>query len=83
MRTEFELDLFGDDRALLASRVFSNNLNNGQPFYDDHGLSIERKALELGASAVVGKTVLMDAILARLDEVLHSAGKLPDNDVGA
>jgi putative two-component system response regulator len=44
--------------------------------------SIERKALELGASAVVGKTVLMDVILTRLDEVLHSAGKLPD-DVGA
>ena len=42
--------------------------------------SIERKALELGASAVVGKTVLMDAILARLDEVLASAGKLPGSD---
>jgi putative two-component system response regulator len=38
--------------------------------------SIERKALELGAAAVVGKTVLMDAILKRLDEVLEAAGKL-------
>jgi DNA-binding NarL/FixJ family response regulator len=45
--------------------------------------SIERKALELGASAVVGKTVLMDAILTRLDEVLASSGKLPGSDPGA
>jgi putative two-component system response regulator len=42
--------------------------------------SIERKALELGASAVVGKTVLMDVILTRLDEVLAASGKLPGSD---
>ncbi len=44
--------------------------------------SIERKALELGAKAVVGKTVLMDALLRRLDEVLAAAGKLPVEDLG-
>ena len=45
--------------------------------------SIERKALELGATAVVGKTVLMDALLTRLDEVLVSTGKLPGGDLGS
>jgi DNA-binding response OmpR family regulator len=45
--------------------------------------SIERRALELGASAVVGKTVLMDDLLNRLDEVLVAAGKLPGEDVGS
>lgn len=44
--------------------------------------SIEGKALELGAAAVVGKTVLMDDLLKRLDEVLAGAGKLPGEDVG-
>ncbi len=38
--------------------------------------SIEGKALELGAAAVVGKTVLMDDLLKRLDEVLVEAGRL-------
>ena len=38
--------------------------------------SIERKAMELGAAAVVGKTVLMDDLLKRLDEVLAEAGRL-------
>ena len=38
--------------------------------------SIERKALELGAAAVVGKTVHMDDLLKRLDEVLAEAGLL-------
>ena len=38
--------------------------------------TIERKALELGAAAVVGKTVLMDDLLNRLDEVLVASGKL-------
>ena len=38
--------------------------------------SIEAKALELGAAAVVGKTVHMDVLLARLDEVLEAAGRL-------
>ena len=38
--------------------------------------SIEGKALELGAAAVVGKTVHMDDLLKRLDEVLTEAGKL-------
>ena len=37
--------------------------------------SIERKALELGAAAVVGKTVLMDDLLNRLDEVLAKSGR--------
>ena len=40
--------------------------------------SIESKALELGAAAVVGKTVLMDALLNRLDDVLAENGKLRD-----
>ena len=40
--------------------------------------SIEGKALELGAAAVVGKTVLMDDLLKRLDEVLVEAGRLLD-----
>lgn len=44
--------------------------------------SIERKALELGAAAVVGKTVLMDALLKRLDEVLVASGRLPGDDLG-
>jgi DNA-binding response OmpR family regulator len=38
--------------------------------------SIEGKALELGAAAVVGKTVHMDDLLKRLDEVLAEAGLL-------
>lgn len=38
--------------------------------------SIEGRALNLGAAAVVGKTVLMDVLLKRLDEVLGEAGKL-------
>jgi putative two-component system response regulator len=42
--------------------------------------SIERRALELGAATVVGKTVLMDDLLTRVDEVLIAAGKLPDDD---
>ncbi len=37
--------------------------------------SIERKAIELGAAAVIGKTVLMDDLLKRLDEVLAEAGR--------
>ena len=40
--------------------------------------SIERKGMELGAAAVVGKTISMDELLARLDGVLRVAGKLPD-----
>jgi putative two-component system response regulator len=39
--------------------------------------SIEGKALELGATAVVGKTVLMDDLLKRLDDVLIAAGRMP------
>ena len=42
--------------------------------------SIEGKALELGAAAVVGKTVLMDDLLKRLDEVLVEAGRLSASD---
>ena len=38
--------------------------------------SIERKALELGAAAVVGKTVLMDDLLRRLDDVLGESAPL-------
>ena len=45
--------------------------------------SIERRALELGAAAVVGKTVLMEDLLAQLDRVLTAAGVLPEEDVGA
>ena len=45
--------------------------------------SIKGKALELGAAAVVGKTVLMDALLNRLDEVLAQTGKAPDEGVGS
>ena len=45
--------------------------------------SIAAKALELGAAAVVGKTVLMDDLLRRLDEVLVETGKVPEEDVGA
>ena len=45
--------------------------------------SIEKKALELGATAVVGKTVLMDALLTRLDEVLIEAGRMPTPGPGA
>ena len=42
--------------------------------------SIERRALELGAAAVIGKTVLMEALLQRLGEVLTAAGKPPSRD---
>lgn len=42
--------------------------------------SIEAKALELGAAAVVGKTVLMDDLLRRLDQVLSDHGKMPGAD---
>jgi DNA-binding response OmpR family regulator len=42
--------------------------------------SIEGKALELGAAAVVGKTVLMDDLRKRLDEVLVQAGRLSASD---
>jgi CheY-like chemotaxis protein len=38
--------------------------------------SIDRRALELGAAAVVGKTTSMSDLLERLDEVLAEAGKL-------
>jgi DNA-binding response OmpR family regulator len=37
--------------------------------------SIEAKALELGAAAVVGKTLLMDDLLKRLDDVLAETGR--------
>jgi CheY-like chemotaxis protein len=43
--------------------------------------SIEGKALELGAAAVVGKTVLMDDLLKRLDEVLIVAGRLQADSI--
>ena len=39
--------------------------------------SIEGRALELGAAAVVGKTTSMDELLKRLDEVLEEAGRIP------
>jgi DNA-binding response OmpR family regulator len=39
--------------------------------------SIEAKALELGAAAVVGKTVHMDDLLRRLDDVIAGSGPLP------
>ena len=45
--------------------------------------SIEGRALDLGAVAVVGKTVLMDDLLNRLDEVLEGAGNLPGDDLSA
>ena len=45
--------------------------------------SIERRALELGAAAVVGKTISMQDLLERLDVALTKAGRLPDEDVGA
>ena len=38
--------------------------------------SIEAKALELGAAAVVAKTIHMDELLERLDEALEAAGML-------
>jgi putative two-component system response regulator len=40
--------------------------------------SIERRGIELGAAAVVGKTASMDELLGELDSVLRIAGKLPD-----
>jgi len=44
--------------------------------------SIERRALELGAAAVVGKTTSMDELLEKIDVVLTRAGRLPEEDVG-
>jgi putative two-component system response regulator len=44
--------------------------------------SIERRALELGAAAVVGKTTSMQELLDRLDAILVKAGRIPDEDVG-
>lgn len=40
--------------------------------------SIERKGIELGAAAVVGKTASMKELLGELDGVLRVAGKLPE-----
>ena len=40
--------------------------------------SIERKGIELGAAAVLGKTTSMDELLGELDGVLRVAGKLPE-----
>lgn len=37
--------------------------------------SIERRALELGAAAMVGKTSSREELLARLDDVLAGAGR--------
>lgn len=45
--------------------------------------SIERKALELGAAAVVGKTTSMQELLLRLDAVLTEAGRIPEEDLGS
>ena len=45
--------------------------------------SIEHRALELGAAAVVGKTLSMDDLLSRLDDVLEGAGRLRSRDPGA
>jgi len=44
--------------------------------------SIERRALELGAAAVVGKSTSMRDLLDRLDEMLIQAGRLPGDDLG-
>jgi len=44
--------------------------------------SIERRALELGAAAVVGKSTSIRDLLDRLDEVLMSAGRIPEEDFG-
>ena len=40
--------------------------------------SIERKAIELGAAAMIGKTASMDELLGKLDGVLRIAGRLPE-----
>ena len=40
--------------------------------------SIERRAIELGAAAVVGKTASMEELLGVLDGVLRIAGTLPE-----
>jgi len=40
--------------------------------------SIERRGIELGAAAVVGKTASMDELLSRLDAVLHTSGRMPE-----
>jgi len=45
--------------------------------------SIERKGLDLGAAAVVGKTTSMQELLSRLDAVLTEAGRIPDEDLGS
>jgi len=45
--------------------------------------SIEKRAIELGAAAVVGKTTSMTELLERLDQVLTEAGRLPEEDAGA
>ena len=44
--------------------------------------SIERRALELGAAAVVGKTISMQDLLERLDVILIEAGRIADEDIG-
>ncbi len=44
--------------------------------------SIERRALELGAAAVVGKTISMQDLLEQLDAVLTQAGRLAGEDLG-
>jgi len=40
--------------------------------------SIEGRAMELGAAAVVGKTTSMTELLERLDKVLVEAGRIPE-----
>jgi putative two-component system response regulator len=40
--------------------------------------SIERRGIELGAAAVVGKTASMDELLSRLDAVLRTSGRMPE-----
>jgi len=45
--------------------------------------SIERRAIELGAAAVVGKTTSMTEMLERLDRVLIESGRMSEEDTGA
>ncbi|MDQ3730175.1 MAG: response regulator [Actinomycetota bacterium] len=44
--------------------------------------SIKRRAMELGAAAVIGKTTSRRDLLERLDAMLEQAGRLPGDDLG-
>lgn len=44
--------------------------------------SIQRRAMELGAAAVIGKTTSRRDLLERLDTMLEQADRLPGDDLG-